>query len=366
MSAAPFDGVLCPAALIKTVRVDYLRVQLGEYRIHGDNGFANVVDGRFAPRSNSHAREPKTLRFLERWLDSLDKPAQERDLAFRYLRRKEHLVRQPSAGHRLAAPSVTVAIVGDTTGRDADKSALGSLQSHDRVHMTSMPETRESELAQLARAWTTGDAQYIVLLRAGDRLDREFVERHLHYRQHGALAAVSCSDIRLVGSDASLVHADLYRNSGAWTQPLQAVRPMASTLHDWIATPISACMFRRSALLDRFFVHALQAPAELQAAGFWLLFQFAHHTGGILRICETLTSCGLPDGAPASYGCVGNASDLKGNLVSPPVADALDWLVQFHRAEETTMRQWLPPAWHAHFPKWCAAQRQTRSEIHAQ
>jgi len=355
------DGVLCPAALIKTGRVDYLRERLGVYRIHGANEFANIVDGQFAPRFKPHVREPKTQRFLEHWLDSLDKPAQERDLAFQYLRRKEHLVRRPSAAHRLVAPAVTVAIVGGGSGRDADTSALASLQSHDHIQMATMPETDDNELAQLARAWTTSDAPYIVFLRAGDRLDREFVERHLHFRQHAALAAVSCSDIRLVGPDASLVHADVYRNSGAWNQALQAVRPMATTLSDWIAPPMSACMFRRSALLDRFFAHAPQAPTELQIAGFWLLFQFAHHTGGILRIGETLTSCRLPDGAPSTYGYVGNPSDLDGNLITPPVAVALDWLARFHRDEEAVMRQWLPPAWHAHFPNWCAAQQaQTR------
>lgn len=151
-------------------------------------------------------------------------------------------------------------------------------------------------------------------------------------------------------------------NSGAWNQPLQVVRPMATTLHDWIATPMSACMFRRSALLERFFAHAPAAPAELQMAGFWLLFQFAHHTGGILRIRETLTSCRLPDGAPSSYGYVGNPSDLGGKLITPPVAATLDWLAQFQQTEQAAMRQWLPPAWHAHFPTWCAAQVQVRPQ----
>jgi len=74
-----------------------------------------------------------------------------------------------------------------------------------------------------------------------------------------------------------------------------------------------------------------------------------------------VTSCRLPDGAPSTYGYVGNPSDLDGNLITPPVAVALDWLARFHRDEEAVMRQWLPPAWHAHFPNWCAAQQaQTR------
>ena len=207
----------------------------------------------------------------------------------------------------------------------------------------------------MARAYAASDSEYLVFMRAGDRLDREFVERHLFWRQNKALVGLSCSDVRLASAQGSLVHADVFRNSGAWKQPLQQVPPLATTLRDWVAPPMSACMFRRSAFLDRMFAARSDMPLELQQNGFWLLFQLQHHTAGVLRILETLTTCRLRDGAAASYGYLSAPSGASATLADPPLAAATHWLGHFYQQEQALFQRWLPPAWHQRFAPWLAA-----------
>lgn len=355
------DGIICPAALIRTGRAHYLREALGIYRIHGANEFASIVDGKYIPRFDPHNRAPKTQRFLEHWLDLQEKTPSERMVALQYLQRREHLVRRLSAAHRLRAPGVAVAVLGDADDPASRASIAASGQSHEPVRLLCAAADGDTELMRLARAWAEPSAEYLVFLRAGDTLDRSFVERHLFLRQHGALVTVSCSDIRLVGADGALVHADVFRNSGAWKHPIQQVPPLATGLRNWIAPPMAGCMLRRNLLLDRFFAHAPHAGPALQAAGFWLLMQFAHHTGGVLRLRETLSSCRLRDGAAASYGYLSAASSADGTLVQPPVAEAVAWFGQFYRQEQTLLRQWLPEAWHLRFAEWLRAHHEAEA-----
>ncbi|MCW5628567.1 MAG: glycosyltransferase [Rhodoferax sp.] len=351
------DGILCPAALIRTGRAHYLREALGIYRIHGANEFASIVDGKYVPRFDPHNRAPKTQRFLEHWLDLQDKTPVERMQALQYLRGREHLVRRLSATHRLGAPTVAVAVLGDADDPATQASISDSLQSHEPVTVAAAGADGDTELMRLARAWAGHSAEYMVFLRAGDRLDRSFVERHLFLRQHGALVAASCSDIRLISAQGSLVHADVFRNSGAWKQAIQQVPPLATSLRDWVAPPMAGCMLRRNVLLDRLFAHAPLAAPALQAAGFWLVMQFAHHTGGVLRLRETLSSSRLRDGAAASYGYLSAASSADGSLIQPPVAEAAAWFAGFYQQEQAVLRQWLPEAWHRRFAEWLQAHR---------
>ena len=209
----------------------------------------------------------------------------------------------------------------------------------------------------MARAWADTDAEYLVFMRAGDRLDRDFVEQHLNLRQQGTLVGLSCSDLRLLSAQGSLVHTSVMRHSGAWKLALQTVPPMATGLRDWVASPWSTSMLQRNALLDRLFARHATAPPELQAAGFWLTCQFAHHTAGIVRFRETLSSCRLAPGMTASYGLLLAAGDIHGALVTPPVDAALAWLQDFYQQELPLFRQSLPPAWHQRFVAWLAAQR---------
>jgi len=351
------DGILCPTALIKAGAVHYMREQLGRYRIHGANVFATLVDGRYVPRLNPRTRAPRTQRFLEHWLDMLDQPAQQRTLGLQYLRRREHQARQLSASRGLTPASVAIAVLADTDRSAADESAVASLQSHDTVQIKVVERCGQSDLAQMAAAWAGNDAQYVVFLRAGDRLDREFVERHLQLRQYGNLVAASCSDVRLASAQGSLVHTDVFRNGGAWRHPLQAVPPLATGLRDWIASPVSACLFQRNALLDHFFASAAQAPVALQQAGYWLALQFAHHTGGLLRIRETLATCRLPDGAPATYASMAAPRSLDRHVITPPGGDAARWLESFLAQEHALLQRWMPAAWHQQMRPWLKDQQ---------
>ena len=350
------DGVLCPAALIKVGRTHYVREPLAVYRLHEANEFAQVVDGRFTPRHDTRTREPRRLHFLERWLDLQDLNTEERAAGLRYLRVREHHARRLSASHRLAQPSVAVTVLGEPD-TPADDTADASLQSHEPVQIRAASAYGETELMRMAHAWIAHAAEYMVFIRNGDRLDRTFVERHLLLRQQGALVTASCSDIRLISADGALVHANVFANSGAWKQAIQPVPPLATSLRDWVAPPMAGCMFRRNVLLDRLFAHAPSAPPALQQAGFWLVMQFAHHTGGLLRMRETLSSCRLRAGAAASYGYLSAASGPDGTLIAPPVAEAVQWLGDFYQQEQTLLRQWLPDAWHRRFHEWLAAHK---------
>lgn len=358
------DGIVCPSALLKTGTVHYLKEQLGVYRIHATNDFASLVNGRFMPRFNFTLRAPKTFNFLGQWLDSLQLPAPQHAKALDYLRRLEHLGRKPSLARQLKEPLVNVVHLGDTASLPLHATPAVSLQSHSRVEVVLggadagiIPGTaaHAPESLQMAQAYNATSGEYIVFLRPGDRLDREFVERHLHWRQHGALVGVSCSDVRLASRSGSLVHADVMRNSGAWKQALQQVPPFATGLGDWVAPPLSACLFRRTAFLDALFAQAARMPLPLQEAGFWLTFNLQHHTGGVLRILETLGTCQLPDGAAASYGYLSAPPDDSGALLVPPVQEAAVWLGQFYAAEQALFKRWLPPTWHQRFGPWLAA-----------
>jgi len=354
------DGILCPTAFLKTGRVHYLREELGIYRIHGANDFAKLVNGRYEPRFNPHARAPKSLRHLEHWVDMLDQPQPERALALDYLRRVEQFGRRLSASRGLREPVVSIVGLPNPAGEPfSPTQSSENLQSANPVEFVLPSGEPASELQQMGDAYQRAQGEYLVFLPAGDRLDRTFVERHLFLRQQGPLVGVSCSDIRLVSAAGSLVNADVFRNSGAWKPAVQQIPPLATALRDWVAPPRSACLFRRTAFLDRLFAQRHTLAPELQQAGFWLVFQLAHHTGGAVRFQETLGSVRLADGAAASYGYLSAPSDIHGQLQAPPVAVAARWLAQWYQHEPTLFQQWLPPAWHTRFVAWLEAQAST-------
>lgn len=359
------DGILCPAAFLKTGRVHYLREELGIYRIHGRNDFAQLVNGRYVPRFNPHARAPKSLRHLEHWVDMLDQAPAQRALSLDFLRRVEHFGRRLSASRGLREPVVSVIGLRNAAGIPFEaEHGNESLQSAGQVECVPSDAGAGTELAHMARGYAHAQGEYLVFLPAGDRLDRTFVERHLGMRQHGPLVAVSCSDIRLVSASGSLVSADVFRNSGAWKQPVQQIPPLATGLRDWIAPPRSACLFRRTAFLDRLFAVHDQVPRELQDAGFWLVFQLAHHTGGAVRFLETLGSVRLPDGAAASYGYLSAPSGEQAQLVRAPTVLAAQWLNQFYHRERGLFQRWLPPTWHERFMLWLGAQARDAASQH--
>ncbi len=372
------DTPLCMAAMLATWRVCYLHEPLGLYRVHGGNDAARIVDGRYRVGLRWRERTPRLLAFLERWVDSLDLPVPERQARLGCLRRIEHLSRVPSPQRRLAVPQVSLITTPGATTAHTWSSVQSSLeQTHgalevlvdglaplDRERLDGFgirvqgvaPHEAMDDLGVLAAAYRQASGDYLMFLRGGDRLDRECIERHLHWRQHGAMVGVSCNDVRLATPEGALVHADVFANSGAWKPALQQVPPLATGLKDWVAPPISACLFRRSEFLDRMFAEVDQMPAALRCAGAWLLVHLQHHTAGVLRIRETLTTVLLADGAAASYGYLASPAALDGHLVDAPVQAGAIWLEGFFDREQNLFRRWLPQSWHRHFRTWLTRQ----------
>jgi hypothetical protein len=186
-------------------------------------------------------------------------------------------------------------------------------------------------------------------------LDRDFVQRHLHLHQHGALVGVSCSDVRLIDDAGALLHADVFSHSGAWKQAVQHIPPLAAGLRDWIASPMSACLFRRNDLLERLLADSAQISDGLRDAVFWLVLQFAQQTAGLLRVRESMVSVRIGDGAVATYGYVGSPTGLNGGLIEVQPREAALWLQEFYLDHELVFRRCLPAAWHLAFERWLDA-----------
>lgn len=367
------DGIVCPTALLRTGVVHYLKERLGVYRIHGANEFASLVNGVYVPRRDPRLRTPRTLHFLEQWIDLIDLDADARADAFAYLRRIEHMNRMPSGSLRLGEPVVAVAVL-DVGSAEAMRNSVESVlqQSHPALVLAlprgaalpTLPDdgaprlaafnddTALPDLQRLAHAYAAVSADFIVFLRAGDRLDREFVERHLRAARDEALVGVTCSDVRLANRDNGLLHSRVFANSGAWKQPRQRYLPFDIGLADWVGAPVSACMFRSGDLLGRLFAQAHTVAPAVAMAGFWLAFQFQLHTTGALRVRETLVTCCQHDGTAGSYGYLSVASRLDGVLAAVPLRDAALWWQEFYLDHEDTFRRWLPEHWHQHFEAW--------------
>lgn len=347
------DGVLCPAAFIAAKGVHYLRETLASYRVHGGNEFASLQNGQFRPKFNPKGRAPRTLFFLERWIDELDLSPDHRHASLNHVRGLERLVRQPSLSRAVKEP--TVDIVRLDRAHEAT-APVETAHTHSTVLTRSVPVEQGQDLQAMAHAYRESSGDFVVFVHARDVLDRDCVERLLVAHLHGALVGAVCCDIRLIGPGSQLLHSDMFRHSGAWKQDVQHIPPLATRLHDWVAPPLSACMFRRSAFLDLLFAQAHSLDPALQTAGGWLCTQLALHTGGIMRLRETMVSCHLVDGAGANYGFFSGPQDGNGQLMhQPPVPQALAWLAAQRNQAQPVFQRWLPPAWHQRMDSWLAA-----------
>ena len=365
------DGVLCPAALIACGRVHYLHERLSVYRVHGGNEYASVVGGRYVPRFDARARLPKTLRFLEQWIDQLALDLPHRAAAQAYVRRLEFINHVASESRRLQEPLVSVAILGGADTALAARSIEAvALQSHVAIELV-LPEDEApgpagagrklarfaddaalSDHERLRRAYAAATGAFVMFVRAGDAPDRDCVERHLHAHQRAALVGVSVSDFRLVDRAGGLLHADVFAASGAWKEPARHIPPLATGLGEWVGAPLSACMFRKGDLLNLFFSQPGEMSAAVRDGAVWLLVQIAQQTVGLLRLRETLTAVVPADGAAASYGYLSAPAGLDGRLLDLSVREAALWLQEFYLDHEDAFLRWLPAAWHRGFEPW--------------
>ena len=373
------DGALCPAALIKSGRVHYLRESLGIYRIHAANEFASLQGGRYTPRIDLRDRTPRQLHFLDQWVDLAGLSPEHHARARGYFRRWERLQRCPAPDRGALPPQVSIALIGSGDAAALARSVESVLdQRHPRCELVlpddvpppvppvTLPLRRYARvpdagaLAQMVDAAQAASGESIVFLPLGDRLDRDFVDRHLFYRQYGALVGVTCSDIRLVTPAGELVHANVYAQSGAWAQQVQQIPPFATGLAQWVAPPLAACMFRRDLLADlpgREQASKEAWPPSLARAGGWLPLQLALHTTGLLRFRETLCSVMLNSGAQASYGWLSAPHAPDGSVAEVSVVEAAAWLRGWHAAHREVLAAALPAVWHERFATWLDAQR---------
>lgn len=379
------DGVLCPAALIRSGRVHYLRESLGIYRIHAANEFASLTDGRYTPRIDLRDRTPRQLHFLDQWVDLARLTPEHRTRARGYFRRWERLQRSPAPDRGVRPPLVSIALVGHGDADALARSTASALdQRHPRCELLlpadlPLPTVADagttaihrfdraadaSALAQIVAAAGVASGESIVFLPVGDRLDRDFIDRHLFYRQYGALVGVTCSDIRLVTQAGELVHQNAFAQSGAWAQQVQQIPPFATGLAQWVAPPLAACLFRRDLLADLLADlpggdadAGLAWPDRIARAGGWLPLQLTLHTCGLLRFRETLSSVALHSGAQASYGWLSAPHGLDGALVEPTVEEGAAWFRRWHAVRLEALSTRLPAAWHQRFAAWLDAQR---------
>lgn len=372
------DGALCPAALIRSGCVHYLRQSLGIYRIHSANEFGSLRNGRYTPRIDLRDRTPRQLHFLDQWVDMADLEPAHHARARSYFRRWEKLQRMPTGDRGVAAARISIALIGrgDAAGVSASvTSALDQRYPACEVLLPaalSCPATPDGAdirryddgpegadaLTRLIAAARAASGESIVFLPVGDRLDRDFVERHLFYRQYGALVGVTCSDIRLITPGGELVHQNAFAQSGAWAQAVQQIPPFATGLSQWVAPPLAACMFRRDLLVELAGAADGQPwPADMAEAGGWWPVQLALHTSGLLRFRETLCSVRLASGTQASYGWLSAPHTPDGRVIEPAVAGVTDWLRRWHAGHRDTLAARLPAAWQQRFPAWLDAQR---------
>jgi len=355
------DTPLCMAAMLKTWRVFYLHECLSIYRIHEHNESARISDGKYKVGVRWRDRMPRLLTFLERWVDSLDLDADARFKRISCLRTIERIGGVASPARKLREPKVTISLIGASSSLAAASLRSIENQRHGNVEVLNLaskdPDVEQvatgyDDFTSITNAYRSSNGEQIVFLRAGDRLDAEFVEQQLQWRRHGALASLSCCDVRLIDANDVLIHADLFANAGAWRERYQQIPPLATRLRDWVVSPLSACMLRRSVFLDALFDRAATMPTALREAGVWLLIQVQHHTAAALRIRETLCSYRVVDGAGATYGYLSTATRIDGSLIAPPVEEAVAWWSDWYRTDETLFRTWLPPAWHERFRRW--------------
>lgn len=367
------DGVLCPLALLATGRVRYLHERLGRYRVHSSNEFASIRNGRYLPRFDLTDRVLSKMTLIDRWLEIAPLDAVQQARARGYFRRWEALARLTLPERAITPTRVSLALVGSA---DAARTLDTMLEqrhphcelvlpadvpapAHARAQLAIRHSSSRSDapgLEQLIAAAQVASGECIVFVEAGDQLDRDHVERRLLHRQHGPLVGVTCCDVRLVSREGEVLNQSVFATSGAWPNLVQQVPPLAVSLAQWIAPPVSACMFPRDVFEELARCAPSFWPDDLNRAAIWLPLQLALHTRGLLRFRETLCSVHLQDGLQASYGWLSAPHSLGGSLTDVPLAEGARWFANWYSAEQERLATRLPPAWHQRFESWLAAQ----------
>lgn len=360
------DALFGHVAMLLAGEVQLLPEALADYVVHGGNDFASIEEGVFCHKPVWHGRWPRLLRLFERVLDSLDLPARDRADRLGYIGRVEHAVRAVPSGRPLPVPCLSLVI--DAAGASpaavqATQQALKE-QTHERcealwVGLDGDPPPDGGRLVPVADANAYGrmragvqasQGQYLCLLRAGDRPDRRFAERHLHSHRYGAMTMLTACDLRLRDAQDQLLHLGVQGQAGGWPAGTSQVPPFATGLGDWPLAPLPALVLRRTAFVDAFFAPERFVGPERLAP--WLLVQLLLQLGGATRMLENLVDLQIGEGCVANPFWFALPCDHDGPLPAPDLAWAAESLFAAYCRARRTARCSFPEAWEQRFLRW--------------
>ena len=366
------DTVLGHAAMVVVGEVQYLRQALGCYVIHANNNLAVVVDGRLRLKPIWHGRWPKTLRFLELLLDSLDLDEHARADRLGYLSRVEHAVRAVPSSRRHPQPLLSFVI--DATGPVADHHLRATVQAlaalrqsnHEIVWVHDLGSTLalapsalglpvqvpkgSDDYTRLRAGFRQALGSYLCFLQAGDWPDPRFTERHLQAHRYGSLQMLTVCDLRLLGAGGELLHVGIQGTAAGWGSVNAEVPAFGHLLRDWPLAPLPATVFRRSGFVDAFFSTETLSLAPRRAG--WLLAQYLLQTGGATRLAENLMDIQLPADATPNASWLAQFIDRHGPLPAPDLAAAAEAIFAVHARARSSQRAYLSDGWESRFLRW--------------
>lgn len=208
--------------------------------------------------------------------------------------------------------------------------------------------------ARLRQAFLAARGSYFAILEAGDLPDKRFVARHLHVHRYGNLPMLTVSDMRLLDSAGTVIHAGIMHTAAQWGAVTHQVPALSAHLRDWELAPLAAVVLRRSPFLDAFF-EAEALPVHDRHVG-WLLCQYLLQLGGASRLAENLLDLRLPAQATPNAAWLSQFIDRHGPI--QPVPDLAlcveEMLAAYVRAWDEH-RLFFGEAWERRFVQWLAA-----------
>jgi glycosyltransferase involved in cell wall biosynthesis len=313
------DEPIAHAAMLSCGRVFYLNEKLSTYRIH-DTNFALLVNesGQIAQKGDWVKHRPKLLSYLERFIDGLPINQREREERLNYLSQQQKITKRISERKKYSVPKVSFIvtnhnyseylercinsilrqthtnleiIIVDDLSIDSSNEVINYLcKKHPQIKSI-QNETNLGQLGSMRAGYLEAKGHYVVFVDADDTLDEYFTERHIYAHRFISLCMVTSNDISFIDKEDNLIHANFYSSCGYWKEDVEYFAPLASSLIDWVFSPCSANMIRKTKQLDLFF-RALdeQTIRAFRLPGDWLILHYAHALGGNLRFNESLTN----------------------------------------------------------------------------
>jgi len=318
------DSPLAFGSLLMAGSIHYMPEILGVYRIHENNysvTIKNNSNGEFVLYRNPSSLSftfPKLLAFLDNFIDTLDLDFKQRNERIAFLKRLEKLSKTNSKKHKFVEPKISFIITNFNYGRFLSQ-AIDSVinQNHQNIELIIVDdcstdnskqiiqeyqqkipslifiqnEKNLGQLGSIAKGYSRITGTYFVLLDADDILDSHFAERLLFTHQYSSICMLVSSDIRFINENNELIHSACYSSAGAWTKPLEYFPPFSVNFTQWIFSPCSSNMFRKTKMFDLFFEELDENTINtFKRIGDWLILYYANILGGSTRLNECLVS----------------------------------------------------------------------------